>query len=54
MEQTSDQADVGWVNVDQNPARDSITSLATKWTHVYASYLENRVSREPGLHHTFS
>ena len=43
LEITREQTDVGWVCVDQRPARATLTSLVNKWTHVYASYLESRV-----------
>ncbi len=34
---------VGWLNVDQSPSKQALSSLAAKWKYVYANYLEQRV-----------
>ena len=40
-----DVVDVGWLCVDQRPAKQVLSSLASKWKYVYASYLEKQVSQ---------
>ena len=38
-----DIASVGWIQVDQRPAKHALTALAEKWKHIYASHLERQV-----------
>ena len=39
-----DTVDVGWICVDQRAVKNALTSLAKKWTYIYANYLEKKVS----------
>ena len=36
-------ANVGWLCVDQRPAKQALASLGEKWKYVYASYLERQI-----------
>ncbi len=38
-----DIVEVGWVCVDQRPIKQALSSLTSKWKHVYASHLERQV-----------
>ena len=38
-----DTVDVGWICVDQGAVKNALTSLAKKWTYIYANYLEKKV-----------
>uniref|UniRef100_A0A1X7UKN4 Uncharacterized protein n=1 Tax=Amphimedon queenslandica TaxID=400682 RepID=A0A1X7UKN4_AMPQE len=38
-----DTVDVGWICVDQRAVKNALTSLAKKWTYIYANYLEKKV-----------
>ena len=38
-----DMVDVGWICVDQGAVKNALTSLAKKWTYIYANYLEKKV-----------
>ena len=41
-----DIASVGWIQVDQRPAKQALTALAEKWKHIYASHLERQVTSD--------
>ena len=38
-----DVASVGWIQVDQRPAKQALTALAAKWKYIYANHLERQV-----------
>ena len=38
-----DIVEVGWVCVDQRPIKQVLSSLTSKWKHIYASHLERQV-----------
>lgn len=40
-----DVASVGWIQVDQRPAKQALSVLASKWKHTYASHLERQVHK---------
>lgn len=43
LNKIDDISSVGWVCVDQRPAKQALSSLVSKWKHVYASHLERQV-----------
>jgi hypothetical protein len=45
-----DVASVGWIQVDQRPAKQALTALAEKWKHIYASHLERQVKTKTFLY----
>ena len=43
LSKVDDISSVGWVCVDQRPAKQALSSLVSKWKHIYASHLERQV-----------
>ncbi len=44
LAKSPDSVDVGWIRVDQLPAKDTLTTFANKWIFVYTNYLEKKVN----------